>query len=165
MYICVKFTKKRKKLSDLLGRNNFYTVILEIIKQIKSSNLEMSLKLFDLIKDYEKVLSLIIEYETQKILTIPKKSQQTISKEKLNSLQITINSLLSSYKACGKLNEFTELNQIITLLDYLVKIKLLLENNKYENRFEEALKKIKEWRLIPLRQEQYEDYVNYFFVY
>ena len=85
-------------------------------------------------------MNLIIEYESQKILSIPKKNPTVLSKEKNISLQNTINSLLSNYKSSGKLDTCKDSNQIIMLLNYIIKIKTLLEEKSNERRFEECLR-------------------------
>lgn len=76
-------------------------------------------------------------------------------------MQITINSILSVYKASEILDKnCKDSNQIIMVLQYLVQIKSLLENRNNENRFEEVFKKIKVWKLIPINEEQNEKYVR-----
>lgn len=127
----------------------------------------MLINLFELInyQDYDKVLSLIIEYETEKILSLPKKTHSTLSKDKQTSLQNTINSLLSTYKASGKLDSCKESYQIIMLLNYLVQIRVILDNTNNDRRFEESYKKIKDWKLIPLKEEDNEQFVSKDFLF
>lgn len=166
---------KCKKLVDLFGEENFKDLVSEIIKNIKGLNLEMALRLFDLInvpfplcfpyyplfQDHEKVLSLIIEYESQKVLSIPGKRPSTpLSREKTSSLQNTINSLLSSYQSSGKLEACKDSNQIIMLLNYMVKIRCTLDNGTNSRRFEDALIYLREKKLIPLREDENEKYVR-----
>ena len=52
---------KCKKLHELLGFENFKDVINDIIKNVKSSNLEMALKLFDLINVIFAIYYLLIK--------------------------------------------------------------------------------------------------------
>ena len=50
IFIWVKSIKKKcKNLNDLLGEENFKDLIAELIKSIKGNNLEMALRLFDLV--------------------------------------------------------------------------------------------------------------------
>ena len=105
------------------------------------------------------MLLLIIEYESQKVLSLAKKTTSFMSKDKELSLQTYINSLLSSYSATGKLESHREANQIIKLLNYLTKIKKILGDKNNSRRFEDVLNLLNDTKLIPWAEADNENYV------
>ena len=105
------------------------------------------------------MLFLIIEYESQKVLSLVKKTTNFMSKDKELSLQTYINSLLSNYSATGKLESHREANQIIKLLNYLTKIQKTLGDMNNMRRFEEVLNLLNDRKLIPWAEADNEKYV------
>ena len=101
---------------------------------------------------------MIIDYETQKVLNT-KKTNTFMSKEKEISLQRYINSLLSNYSTAGKLEMYKEASHIIDLLNYMNKIKAIMDDRNNTRRFEDVLNFFKDKKLIPWTEAENEKYV------
>jgi hypothetical protein len=81
-----------------LGQENTKLLIIEIIKSIRSTNVDIALRLFDLIGETEKVVQLILEYEA-KHLTRRQRGDRT---EEVG-IRATINLLIGKYRNESKI--------------------------------------------------------------
>ena len=76
-----------------MGLDDTKLLVVEIIKSIRSTNVDFALRLFDLIGETEKVVQLILEYEAAQLM-----KNKGIGRGKEDGITTTINLLVGKYR-------------------------------------------------------------------